>query len=199
MKEDKTDNKKLNENQKVFCEQYVIDWNGTRSYKVAYPKEKSDHTAASCAYNLLRITEIKDYIEELKKKTAELAGISPLSQVLELKKIAYSNMSSLFDGWVSLEDFDGLTDDQKAAIVEISYSTKKMPTKTGSYVETDFVKIKLHDKLSAIREINKMLGFHAPEKSEVNMKTDQSINIILPDPSPEAQKRWDDSQIKDEG
>ncbi len=83
----KEEGKPLKPEWKIFAHEYVIDWNGTRAYKVAYPKEKSDNTAAANAYKLLRNTQIADYIEEIQKDLAKLAGISALSNIKHLTDI----------------------------------------------------------------------------------------------------------------
>lgn len=54
----------MTEKQKRFCDEYLIDLNGTRAYKAAYPSVKSDDTAAACSYKLLRNAQIKSYIDE---------------------------------------------------------------------------------------------------------------------------------------
>lgn len=71
---------------RIFAEQYVIDWNGTRSYKVAYPKV-GDNTAAVNAIKLLSNTKISEYIEEIQQDMAKLSGLSMLSNLNELKAI----------------------------------------------------------------------------------------------------------------
>ena len=40
----------MTEKQKRFCDEYLIDLNGTRAYKAAYPKVKSDDTAAALSF-----------------------------------------------------------------------------------------------------------------------------------------------------
>lgn len=50
--------------QKIFCEEYLIDLNGTRAYKVAYPSVKKDSTARVNASRLLTFANIKSYIEQ---------------------------------------------------------------------------------------------------------------------------------------
>lgn len=50
--------------QRIFCNEYLIDLNGTRAYKVAYPKVKADRTAGANASRLLTKDSIKSYIEE---------------------------------------------------------------------------------------------------------------------------------------
>ena len=44
----------MTEKQKIFADEYLIDLNATRAYKVAYPRVKSDETAAAAAARLLR-------------------------------------------------------------------------------------------------------------------------------------------------
>ena len=58
--------------QRIFCDEYLIDLNGTRAYKVAYPNIKKDSTARTNASRLLTIANIKCYIEErMKEKDQE--------------------------------------------------------------------------------------------------------------------------------
>lgn len=54
----------MTEKQKRFADEYLIDLNGTRAYKVAYPSVKSDSTAAAAASKMLRNNKVKTYIDE---------------------------------------------------------------------------------------------------------------------------------------
>lgn len=54
----------MTEKQKIFCDEYLIDLNGTRAYKAAYPNIKSDNAAAVRANKLLKKKEIWDYIQQ---------------------------------------------------------------------------------------------------------------------------------------
>lgn len=49
---------------KVFADEWQIDGNGTRAYKVAYPHIKNDKTAAVNANRLLKNAKVKAYIAE---------------------------------------------------------------------------------------------------------------------------------------
>lgn len=53
----------MTEKQKIFADEYLIDLNGTRAYKAAYPNIKSDNAAAVRANKLLKKKEIKEYIQ----------------------------------------------------------------------------------------------------------------------------------------
>lgn len=59
--------------QKIFCDEYLIDMNGSRAYKKAYPNVKKDESARVNASKLLTKANIKLYIEErMAEKEAEL-------------------------------------------------------------------------------------------------------------------------------
>ena len=107
----------------VFAHEYIIDWNGSRSYKVAYPDVDND-TAKSNAYKLLTNTYIKAYIELIKDDIEQECNISKVKQVKTLQSI--------------INDKDASN----------------------------------RDKATAIQELNKMLGYNAPEKKDVSISTD---------------------------
>lgn len=54
----------MTEKQKRFCDEYLIDLNATRAYKVAYPTAKNDNTACAAATRMLRNVKVKKYIDE---------------------------------------------------------------------------------------------------------------------------------------
>ena len=53
----------MTDKQRKFCDEYLIDCNATRAYKVAYPNIKSDDAARACASKLLTKANIKAYID----------------------------------------------------------------------------------------------------------------------------------------
>lgn len=72
--------KGLTPKQKAFADEYLIDLNGTRAYKAVYKSIKSDATASTNAWRLLRNAKVKDYIaEKMEKiqseKTADLEEV----------------------------------------------------------------------------------------------------------------------------
>ena len=54
----------MTEKQKRFADEYIVDLNATRAYKVAYPNIKNDETAAVNASRMLRNAKVSDYIDE---------------------------------------------------------------------------------------------------------------------------------------
>ena len=72
----------VTDNQRKFCDEYIIDCNATRAYKAAYPNVKKDSSAAVCATKLLRIAKIQAYIDErLEKISSE--KIADAKEVME--------------------------------------------------------------------------------------------------------------------
>ncbi len=54
----------MTDNQRKFADEYLIDCNATRAYKVAYPKVKNDNVARANASRLLTKDSVKAYVEE---------------------------------------------------------------------------------------------------------------------------------------
>lgn len=80
--EEKAGERYMTDNQKKFCDEYIIDCNATRAYKAAYPNVKKDSSAAVCAAKLLRIAKIQEYIDEqLEKISSE--KIADAKEVME--------------------------------------------------------------------------------------------------------------------
>lgn len=149
----------LTDKQKRFCEEYVIDWNATRAATAAGYSEK---TAYSIGQENLKKPEISTHIENIKNNLEQLAGLSALRNLIELKKLAFSNIADFREDWNTEKGFDELTDDQKAAVSELYTETVSLHGEDAGTLQK--IKLKLHDKLKAIEMINKMLGYNSPEK-----------------------------------
>jgi len=162
---------KLTEKERVFCHQYIIDWNGARSARQA---GYSEDTAKEIASQNLTKSHIQQYIAFIKNNLEEEAGISKLRNLQELAKIAYSCISNLHDDWIELTNWNEIKEANPAllsAIESIDTKTEYRTYKTDGddevNAEIKFVKIKLFPKTTAIDLINKMLGYNLPVKSDI--------------------------------
>lgn len=174
---------KLTEKERIFSHEYIIDWNKSRAARKA---GYSENTCGEIGYENLKKPHIKQYIEFIKDDVAKEAGITKLRQLNELAKIAYSSIAHLHNTWVELKDFENLTDEQKDAIESTETKTEvkqsyNFDTDKKEMVDVKFVKIKLYPKITAIQEINKMLGYNAPEKidhgsSDGSMTPKENVN-----------------------
>jgi phage terminase small subunit len=170
---------KLTEKQKLFCSEYIFDWNGSRAYKVAYGI-KSDDTAKANAHRLLTNAYINDYIEAIQKDLEKEAGISRMRVIKEWEKIAFASIAHLHNTWVELKEFEKLTPQQKEVIESIETKTQKRTAFQDNEpfeVQVEYVKIKLYSKEKALENIAKMLGYNAPDKMDV---TSGGEKIIMP-------------------
>lgn len=159
---------KLAPKQKLFADEYLVDLNATRAYKVTHPRVKRDETARANGSRMLTNANVAAYISE-RQKARELR--TEITQDMVIKELAavgfargtdYSNIDT--DGLVRLTPTDNLTDNQKAAVTSIK------TTQTG-------VEIKLADKVKALELLGKHLGMFsgaAPEKG-----TDTTIHITV--------------------
>lgn len=161
---------KLTPKERIFCHEYIIDWNGARAARKAGYSEDSIYNLAS--ENLTK-PHIKQYIAFIRNNFEEEAGISKLRNLQELAKIAYSSISNLHDCWIELTDWEVIKDENPDALSAIESIDTKTETKTynkGEISETDvevkYVKIKLYSKQQAIGMINDMMGYKAPVKLE---------------------------------
>lgn len=72
----------MTEKQRIFADEYLVDLNGTRAYKVAYPNIKNDNVAAARASKLLKTPEIKAYIQK-RLKEIESKRTANIQEVME--------------------------------------------------------------------------------------------------------------------
>lgn len=69
-------------NQRKFCDEYLVDCNATRAYRAAFKRCKTDGSAAVEACKLLKKSEIKEYINEQLEKLHD-EKVADAQEVLE--------------------------------------------------------------------------------------------------------------------
>ncbi len=155
----------LTEKQRKFCEEYVFDWNGARAARAA---GYSEDAAKEIAYENLTKPHVRAYIEELKKRTAELAGVSILRVAKEYAKLAFTDASGLKTDWENVKPWEELTEDEKALIASVT-TTKRLIGGSEDSLPIEEVRLeyKTHDKHKALEALRKMFGYDAAEKVEV--------------------------------
>ena len=170
---------KLTDKQERFCYEYCVDFNATQA---AIRAGYSEKTAGSIGGENLKKPEIEMRIKEMQNNLSSTAGISALKIINEHAKIAFSGISKLKDGWMTLKDFESLTEDEKACIQEVQTKETKRSDGGDGVILEQWVKIKLFDKQKSLDSISNILGFNAAIKQEI--KTDIEAKIpkaILPD------------------
>ena len=171
--------KPLTEKQKIFCREYIYDWNGARAARVAGYSEK---TARLIASENLTKPNIKAHIQEIKNNIEEMAGVSRLMVFNEYKKLAFSSIAHLHNTWIERKDFEQLTDDQKSCISEINTRIVKKNIGTNDapeIVDIESILVKLYDKTKALEAMRKMAGYDEAEKIDLKSNGEQIIGMII--------------------
>lgn len=81
---------KLNKKQKRFCEEYIVDLNGTRAYiRAGYSKNGAEVSASQ----LLTNPKVSEYIRELNEKVSNKTGVTVEFVINGIKDIAINGES----------------------------------------------------------------------------------------------------------
>ncbi|KJJ66565.1 MULTISPECIES: terminase small subunit [Clostridia] len=148
----------LTPKQKIFADEYLIDLNATRAYKVAYPRVRKDTVAATNGGRLLRNAEVENYIQERMKEREKRTEITQDRVLQELAKLGFFDIRRLFDDSGKPLDITGLDDETAACIAGLEV----MDVYEGTGEDKEFVgyvkKYKLSDKLKALELIGRHLG-----------------------------------------
>ena len=153
--------------QKRFCDEYLIDLNATRAYKVAYPNCKKDETASQAGSRLLRNVKVQEYISEKQKEIEKRTKVTQDMVINELKAIAFSNatdFASVKENAVIISDTDKLSKDTKKAIVSIKEGKNGIEVATAS-------------KLQALELLGRHLGMFK-DRLEISKPTSETIEEI---------------------
>ena len=94
----------MNDNQKIFVNEYLIDRNATRAYKAAYPGIKNDNTAAASGNRLLRNDKVAEYIKERMAEKAERTEVKGDDVIRELATIGFAKTTSVNEFEVKTSD-----------------------------------------------------------------------------------------------
>mgnify|MGYP002860997238 FL=1 len=142
----------MTEKQKIFADEYLIDLNATRAYRVAYPSVKKDEAAAVNGSKLLRNTKVQEYISERMQERQQRTEVTQDMVVKELAAIAFARATDYVEirsngvcGTVVIKPTTNLSDRQIRAIAGI---------KEGA----NGIEIKLNDKEKALELLGRHLG-----------------------------------------
>ncbi len=148
----------LTPKQKIFADEYLIDLNATRAYKVAYPSCKKDESARVNGSKLLTNTNVVAYIDERMKEREKRTEITQDRVLQELAKLGFFDIRKLFDDSGKPLDITGLDDETAACIAGLEV----MDVYEGTGEDKEFAgyvkKYKLSDKLKALELIGRHLG-----------------------------------------
>lgn len=140
----------LTPRERRFVEEYIVDLNG-RAAAVRAGLGKTVKSATEIASRMRRKSAVAAAISHL---IGERSGTTSAAVLTEIARIAFAKMpdyARVVDGSLIITDTADLTEDQQAAISEITETV----TEHGRTV-----KVKLHDKLAALVNLAKVLRMY---------------------------------------
>ena len=156
----------MTKKQKRFVNEYLIDLNATRAYKVAYPSVKKDETAAQAGSRMLRNVKVAAYIQERMEERQKRTEITQDRVLQELAAIAFAkatDYAEIKNESVRIRDTAELDEQQIRALAGIEEG------KFG-------IKVKLNDKEKALELLGRHLGMFK-DKVEVSGLEDEKKKL----------------------
>ncbi|MDH5556626.1 MAG: terminase small subunit [Alphaproteobacteria bacterium] len=171
--------KKLNDRERLFVREYLIDLNATQAaIRAGYAR----NTAGTHAHRVFNRPRVKAAIEAAMAGRAEKLEITADRVLRELALMGFANLMDYFkpqaDGSAYV-DLSRLTRDQATALVEIQVE-EFVSGRGAAGREVKKTKVKLADKSRNLELVGKHLGLFA-RKSGENAEEGERENVKLSD------------------
>lgn len=166
----------MTDKQRIFCDEYLKDFNATRAYKEAYPSCKKDETASAASSRMLRNVNIQSYIKEKKEQLKSKMEISQERVLKEMARIAFGDIRKLYNESGGLKNIQDLDDDTAAIITSIE-SIEEFDGYGQDREQIGYAKkVKTADKTKALDMLGKYFGMFK-ERVEVNQDKPFEVNV----------------------
>jgi phage terminase small subunit len=158
-------NKALTPKQKRFCEEYLIDLNGTQAaIRAGYSKDSAKEIASE---NLTKLN-IKTEIERLQRVRSEKLEISANEVLQKIRDIAFSDITKTMT--VTIAEFEDLPESVRLCISKFKTFTRSYDVGEETISETT-VELWFWDKMKAFDMLNKHIGFYEADNDQQNNVT----------------------------
>ncbi|MBS5682294.1 MAG: terminase small subunit [Clostridium sp.] len=166
--------------QKRFCDEYLIDLNATRAYKVAYPRCKKDETANAASSRMLRNVKVQEYISEKQKEIEKRTEVTQDMVIKELAKIAFLDIRKLYTENGQLKNVADIDSDTAGAISSLETLEEYEGYGDDREKIGDTQKVRLLDKTKALELLGRHLGIFN-DKMDVNVKEKEEKKNAISD------------------
>lgn len=172
-------NGKLTQKEENFCRKYFECGNASEAYRYAYNcANMKPNTIHRNAHALLKSNYVAARLQYYKENMEEALGLSKQKVLAEHRKIAFSDATRIRDGWMSLKDFNALTDEERACIRSIKTTQRKLVNQDGGTVIDEQVYIVTYDKQKSLDSISEMLGYNEPKKVQGDL-TLRGVSVVV--------------------
>lgn len=154
----------MTKKQKIFADEYLIDLNATRAYRVAYPSVRKDETARANGSRMLTNANVAEYIAKRMEERQERTEVTQDMVIQELAAIAFAratDYAEICDDVVKIRDTKELSAMQVKAIAGI---------KEGKFG----IELKLNDKEKALELLGRHLGMWNDKLQVSGMEEEKS-------------------------
>lgn len=166
--------------QKRFCDEYLIDLNATRAYKVAYTNCKKDETARANGSRLLTKANIQIYVADKIKEREQRTEITQDMVIKELAKIAFLDIRKLYTENGQLKNIADMDSETAGAISSLETLEEYEGYGDDREKIGDTQKVKLLDKTKALELLGRHLGIFN-DKIDVNVKEKEEKKNAISD------------------
>lgn len=147
----------LNEGQRQFCLEYIIDFNGQKAAERAGYKKNAARVQAS---QLLTKPNVQEEIRKLMGERQKRTKITGDRVVQEIANIAFAHM-----GLVCVQEektgnlrLMGLDEMEEGALATLESIQENRTHDKDGKVATSYTRFRMHDKLKALELLSKHLG-----------------------------------------
>ncbi len=149
----------LTAKEKLFVDEYLIDFNATRAAgAVGYAKDKSNSALRSIACRLLKNIDIMTQIDKKIIERSKKLQIEQEDIITELKKIAFVDIRGLFNDDGTLKETHELNTLQVSAINYMNVAKKYVGRGDNRKLVGYKMKIKFNSRLKALELLSRHLG-----------------------------------------
>jgi phage terminase small subunit len=174
----------LNFRQKLFALKYLKSNNATQS---AIDAGYSKASAYSQAHELLKIPEIKEFIQKQQERRLKAAEVTCDRVIEELARVAFADIRGFYKPDGSMKKPHELNDDEAGAIASLETLEQFAGSGDERVKVGEVQKIKLWDKIASLRTLAQNLGMlkekhehtgadGGPIQYEVRTLTDEQLN-----------------------
>lgn len=167
----------MNHKRETFCNEYIIDFNGTQA---AIRAGYSTKTARSIAQENLTKPDIQQKISELIELRSKRTEVVQDRVLLEVARIAFNDPRKIFDIKGNLLPVNNWPDEIASAISSIKLTEVKDFDK-DSNVETTIKEIKFWDKGRQLELAAKHLGMLAEKEKPTQLSSPIILTRVVSD------------------
>ena len=158
--------------QEAFARQYLVARCKASAYKYAYDCENmSDNTIYKKALIVYNTPYVYARIMELQEESNQRIEITTDRIQQEMAKLAFATLPGIINynkGIIELNDFNNLSDNQRACIKKFEFITEYKVGEDGKAQPCDRVKIEVYDKQRSLDSLAKINGMFV-DKSEIKV------------------------------